>query len=221
MGDRVAAEAFIHKFIKEIDPSGYNTEQYNKIFKNMSDKEFDIYMKDIRDKKKFLVIFKPLYEAKGITTENNIAVAKKYGLSFFEHLIYSNNKEGPDYKTPIEYLVIDLPYRRQSQTLVKKVSIPENNKTIEERTYQPTGASKGGKLSYPEVQVLMGMGLTNTINELARFRGGDKGGFNAYNSMILKYGSANLSTLDQFTTGVESTKTLNIYLKGMHINTNL
>ena len=213
--NRKAAETFIFEFIKQIDPSGYNTEQYKTIFKDMSDKAFDLFMKGLRDETMFLVLFKPLYEAKEITVENNIKVGAKYGVNFFEKLVYSNNEDSPDYKTPIEYLIVDLPYRRQSQTLVKKVSIPDHNKVIDELTYQPTGESKGAKISYPELQVLIGMGLENSISELIRYRGGDRNGFNAYNAMFLRYGNANLKTLENYSTGVESTKTLKVYLAGM------
>ena len=218
MSNRKAAEAFILQFCKDIEPTGYNLEIYKKAFELMSDKDFDSYMKDIRDGKAFLVLFKPLYKANGLTVENNLAVAEKYGLQFFEKLIYSGNEDSPDYKTPIDYLIIELPYRRQSQTLVKKVSIPDNNKVIDELTYQPTGDSKGAKISYPELQVLIGMGLENTISELIRFRGGDRNGFNAYNAMFLRYGNANLKTLESYGTGVESTKTLKTYLVAMHLS---
>lgn len=216
-GNRKKAEEFILEFVSDIEPTGYNVEQYKKAFEGMSDKDFDIWMKNIRDGKSHLVLFKPLYEAKGLTVENNLKIAEKYGLNYFEKLVYSNNADCPDFKTPIEYLVIDLPYRRQSQTLAKKVSIPDNNKVIDELTYQPTGDSKGAKISYPELQVLIGMGLENTISELIRFRGGDRNGFNAYNAMFLRYGNANLKTLENYSTGVESTKTLRIYLTSMHI----
>jgi len=217
MANRQKAEEFILNFCKDIEPTGYNVEQYKKIFTSMSDKDFEQYMKDIRDGKKFLVLFKPLYEAKGITVENNLKIAKKYGLNFFQKLIYSNNENAPDYKTPIDYLIIDVPYRRQSQTLDKKVSIPDNNKVIDELTYQPTGDSKGAKISYPELQVLMGMGLEQSLNELMRFRGGDRNGFNAYNAMFFRYGNANLKTLNNFSTGVESTKTLKTYITALHL----
>lgn len=221
MGNREAVEEFILKFIKEIDPSGYNEEQYKHIFANMSDKQFDKYMTDIRDEKAYLVIFKPMYEAEGITIENNLKVAEKYNVSLFEHLIFNNSDGTPSYKTPIKYLVLELPYRRQSQNLIKKINIPDDNKVIDELTYQPTGDSKGAKISYPELQVLMGMGLENTISELIKFRGGDRNGFNAYNAMFLRYGNANLKTLDNYSTGVESTKTLKSYLTSMHISNTL
>jgi len=219
--NRKKAEEFILQFCKDIEPTGYNVEQYKKIFADMSDKEFDDYMVGLRDKSKFLVLFKPMYKAKGLTTENNLKVATKYGLDFFERLQFTGNENEPDTVTSIKYLVIDLPYRRQSQTLEKKISLPDNNRIIDQSTYQPTGASKGAKVSFPELQVLIGMGLDNSINELIKFRGGDRGGFSAYNSMMLRYGSVNLRTLNNYATGVESTKTLKSYLLGMHIKQNL
>lgn len=221
MPNRKKTEEFILNFLKELEPTGYNVEKYTQIFKDMSDKQFDIYMKNIREGKQHLIIFKPLYKAKGITVENNIKVAKKYGLSFFEKLKFTNNPNQPDYMSDIEFMVVDLPYRRQSQTLVKKISVPDNNKVIDQSTYQPTGPSKGSKISYPELQVLIGMGMEECIKELIQIRGGDRGGFNAYNAMLMRYGNANLKTLSQFNSGVESTKTLKTYLTSMHISNTL
>lgn len=217
MANRKAAEAFILQYMRDIDPSGYNESQWKLVLADMSDKDFDEYMKDIRSGTKQLVIFKPMYEAKGITIENNLAVAKKYNVKLVEKLIFSGMKDSPDHKTAIDYLVMDWPYRRQSQNIVKKISVPDDNKTIDQLTYQPTGASKGAKISYPELQVLIGMGLDNTISELIRYRGGDRGGFAAYNAMFLRYGSVNLKTLSAYTTGVESTRTLKTLLLGMHL----
>lgn len=221
MPNRKAAEQFILNFINDIEPTGYNSKQYKTIFAKMSDEQFDKYMSDIRDEKAYLVIFKPLFEAKGITTENNVKIAEKYNVKLFEHLIFNNSDGTPSYKTPIKYLILDLPYRRQSQNLIKKINIPDDNKVIDELTYQPTGPSKGAKISYPELQVLMGMGLENTISELIKFRGGDRNGFNAYNAMFLRYGNANLKTLNNYASGVESTKSLKAYLTAMMISNSL
>lgn len=219
MPNRAKAQAMILQFLKELEPTGFNVEKYTKdVFPNMSDKQFDTYMRGMRDGSMSLVIFKPPYQAKGITVENNIKLGKKYGLNFFEKLVYTNDPKVPDHKTAIDYMVLTLPYRRQSQTLVKKISVPDNNKTIDQLTYQPTGASKGSKISYPELQVLIGMGMDNCIEELIQMRGGDRGGFRAYNAMAMRYGSANLSTLKPYKTGVDSTKTLKIYLTSMHIS---
>lgn len=221
MSNRKKTEEFIFTFLKDIEPSGYNVNIYKEIFARMSDKAFDDYMKKIRNDEASLVIYRPMYECKDLTIENNLKIADKYGVKFFEPLLVTNTKDGIDYKTPIDYLVVDLPYRRQSQTLVKKISIPDDNKTIDELTYQPTGPSKGAKISFPELQVLIGMGLDDSINELFNYRGGDRGGFNAYNAMFMRYGSANMKTLSQYSSGVESTKTLKSYFMALHIKSSL
>lgn len=221
MSNRKKTEEFILSFLNDIEPTGYNVQVYKDIFAKMSDKDFDNYMRQIRTEEASLVIYRPMYEAKGLTVENNLKIAEKYGVKFFEPLIVTGTQDGLDYKTPIEYLVIDLPFRRQSQTLVKKISIPDDNKTIDELTYQPTGPSKGAKISFPELQVLIGMGLDESINEIFNYRGGDRGGFNAYNAMFMRYGSANMKTLSQYSSGVESTKTLKAYLMAMHVKTSL
>ena len=221
MPNRKKAEAFIFQFLRDVEPTGYNVEKYKEIFAKMSDKQFDTWMKGMRDKTQYMVLFKPMYEAKGITIENNFKVAQKYGLNFYERLIFSGNKNEPDHMTATEALVLDLPYRRQSQTLVKKISVPANNKTIDQLTYQPTGASKGSKISYPELQVLIGMRLDKTIEELIQIRGGDRGGFAAYNAMVMRYGKVNLKAIENHRTGVESTRTLKIYMASMHIKSTI
>lgn len=217
--NRKQAEEFILEFMKDIDPSMYNYEKYKNIFKDMDDKDFDEYMRKIRDKKASLVIFKPMYKA-NITVENNLKVADKYGIKLFERLkIINDNKMS--YMTDIEYLILKLPYRRQSQNLVKKINIPKDNKVIDELTFQPTGDSKGAKISFPELQVLIGMGLENTIEELIKYRGGDKNGFMYYNTAFMKFGRVSLKSLSYFSSGVKSTKLLKIYLLGMHIKSSL
>lgn len=221
MPNRKAAEAFILEFMQDIDPSGFNKSQMvDKVFKDMDDRTFDTYMQGLRDKTKALVLFRPLYKTQ-ISLDNNFRVAKKYGLSFFEKLNFTNNPDEPDYQTPIEFMVLDMPYRRQSQTLIKKISVPDNNRVIDQLTYQPTGASKGSKVSYPELQVLIGMGLDNSIEELIEYRGGDRGGFRAYNTMAMRYGTINMKAISPYKTGVDSTKTLKVYLTSMHISNTL
>ena len=86
---------------------------------------------------------------------------------------------------------------------------------------QPTGDSKGSKISFPELQILASMGLDNCVVEMMKFRGGDLKGFNAMNGMIGKYGEASLKTLANYSSGVESTRTLKTFLTGMHLNSSL
>jgi len=221
MSKRESTQNKILELFTKLDPTGYNTEQYKKFFASLSDKEFDEFMKDIRDKKKSLVFYKPPFKVQKTNIENNLALAKELGVEFFTHLkVYPSDGSEP-YMTKNKYLVIDLPVRRQSQNLVKKTSIPPHNATIDLLTYQPTGDSKGAKVSLPELHILNAMRLDNSILELMKFRGGDRNGFNAYNAMAMRYGSISLKAIAPYASGVESTATLKAFLAAMHIRSTL
>jgi hypothetical protein len=101
------------------------------------------------------------------------------------------------------------------------MSVPENNKVVDVLTGQPTGPSKGAKISYPEVQVLAGLGLDNCVTELIKFRGGDNRGFYAYNALLARQGAVSLKTIEPYASGVESTKSLKAILMAMHIRSTL
>jgi hypothetical protein len=221
MANRKLAEQGILAFMKDLDPSGYNVDKWETILKRMSDEDFDEYMKGLRDGTKTLVAFQVNFKSGGISLDNNLKIAARYNVNFFEKLIVSDKPGIPAYMTPIDYMVMDLPVKRQSQNLFKKISIPENNNTVDELTGQPTGASKGAKLSYPELQLLTSMGLDKSITELFKYRGGDKGGFNAYNTMAMRYGKITLQSLEPYATGVESVKTFKTLLTASHIRSTL
>lgn len=219
--NRPKAEAFILKYINKIAPDGRNVDIYKKLFASMSDKDFDKFMTDIESGDKFLVVISPNFDSTGVTTENNLKVAEELGHNFFQKL-WIEGKDGlPTYLTPIEYLVVDLPLRRASQLLIKKISVPDHNRVVDTLTNQPTGDSKGAGFSYPEVQVCAAMGLDNSLIELMKYRGGDAKGGTAFNMMISKYGVANLSNLKQYASGVESTKTLKTFLTACHLKSTL
>lgn len=218
--NRKAAEAFILKYIEKIAPKSGNRQMYENRFSKMSDKEFDQYMADLESGKQSIYIIDPNF-MDSITVENNLEVAKELGHNFFQRLWIKGKKGLPDHLTPIEYMVVDLPVRRASQTLTKKISVPKHQKVIDALTGQPTGESKGAKISYPELQVLAAMGMEDTLVELMKYRGGDNKGHIAYNAMLSKYGRTNLSTLKNYASGVESTTTLKTFLTAAHLKNTL
>jgi hypothetical protein len=221
MSARSATEVFILKYIGKLLPGGANVKIYKDFFAKMSDKEFDTFIGDLESGKKFLPVVVPNFGAEGMSTENNLALAEELGHEFFQKLWIEGNDDLPTYLTPIEYLVIDLPVRRASQLLTKKISVPDDNKTIDALTGQPTGESKGAKLSYPELQVCAAMNQDNSMLEMMKYRGGDSRGNAAYTAMLSKQGKVNLSVLSQFSSGVESTRTLKTFLTCMHLRTTL
>jgi len=218
--NRQAAESFIIRNIGKLTPGSDNAAIYKKRLSAMSDDEFDTFMDDLSTGKMFLPIIEPNFD-KHITVENNLQLAEELGHEFFEKLWVEGDGDNPTYLSPIEYLVIDLPIRRASQTIVKKISVPDDNKVIDNLTAQPTGASKGAKISYPELQVAAAMGMENSMVELTKYRGGDIMGRRAYETLLSKTGIANQKVLEGYSSGVESTKTLKTFLTSMMLKNTL
>jgi hypothetical protein len=218
MANRSKAQGYILKYITAI-AGNPNKSIYEKLFKDMSDEEFDKFIDDLDTGKKFLPVVAPNLGNVHLSVENNLKIAKEMNHDFFSKLWIGAHDGAPEYLTPIPYLVVDLPLRRVSQSLIKKVKVPTDNKTVDLLSGQPTGdgKSKGARISFPELQVLSAMGLDACTLELMKYRGGDRRGFRAMNSQISSQGIANLDTLAQYASGVESTKTLRTYLVCMHL----
>lgn len=221
-GNRKEAEKIIIDMVEAILPGGGNKEVYENFFAKMSDKDFDSWMEDLNSGRERPFIYVPNLGKVKISTERNFAIAKKIGHNFFERIwIDEKDPNRPKYLTNVPYIILELPVRRQSQLLVKKISVPENNKSIDQVSGQAAGDSRSARISYPELQFLMGMNLPNSLLEFMKFRGGDKGGFNAMNRTISADGTVTLRSINHLSTGVESTKTLSAYLTAMHLRNTL
>jgi hypothetical protein len=220
MANRKGAQDFILKWINEISPGNETIKLYEIMFSKMNDKQFAAYMDDLEKGVKHLVIIEP-NGRNSITVRRNLDLARKLGFEFHKRIWFEKTEGRPRFLSTQKYLILDLPIRRQSQLLTKKMKVPESNKVTDVLTGQPTGASKGAKISYPEVQVLAGLGLDSCVTELIKFRGGDNKGFYAYNALLARQGVVSLKTIEPYASGVESTKSLKAILMAMHIRSTL
>lgn len=221
MSNRAAAEKYILEWVDKLCPGSENTRIYKEFFAATSDKEFDTLMKNLETGKQVLPIYSPNFGKHKLSVERNLNLAKQLGHNFFERIWIGARDGNPKYLTPIAYPVIDIPVKRASQLLTKKLSVTDNNNSVDMLTGQLTSTTKSSSVSYPEVQVLAAMGLDNCVVELMKYRGGDTKGFVAMNAMFTKMGTANLKTLDNYAGGVQSTATLKTYLLAMHIKNSL
>jgi hypothetical protein len=219
--NRKAAEAIILEYIEKMLPGSENPALYKNVFKTMDDGQFSKFMADLEKGKTRLAIIAPNFNEKKLDVQRNLEIAKELGHNFFQKLWIEGTGTTPTYLTPIPYMVLDLPLRRQAQLLVKKISIPEDNKSVDDFTGQPTGKSKGSRMSYPETQIMAAMGLDQCLIEMLKFRGGDVDGFNAMNTSISRTGEVSLKSIASLASGVESTKTLKTILSGMHISSTI
>lgn len=218
MSNRKKVEAFIVKAVEEILPKGGNKAYYTERFEAMSDKAFDTFMRYLRDGGR-LHITVPNAIGEGLQIERNLALLDKYKRKVFHHIELSDG-EGNRYLTPIPYMVIDIPLRRQEQSLTKKISVAEDNKRIDDLTGQATGASKGSRISFPQVQMLYAQGAEQSIREFIKFRGGDEEAYRLMEQMIAETGEVDMDAIPD-TGEVRSISTLRTFLKGMHLNNNL
>lgn len=218
---RKATEDFIISNIDHILPGSQNKQFYKDLFASMDDAQFDQWMQDLRDKKMHLCLIAPNGGKQTISIERNLAHGKKLGYNFFQRVWIGGTGDRPTYLTPVPYMILLLPLRRQGQLLVKKISIPQDNRSVDDLTGQPTGASKGSKISAPEGQVMAANQLDECLNEFWKFRGGDTRGFDAMNKTLSKTGTVSLKQIQQYASGVESTKTLKTILSGMHLKSTL
>lgn len=222
MANRALAENYLYKMLDELTFTKFNSENYRGLFSKMTDKEFDKFVTKLVENKQTLPVTIANFECKKMTIESNIAFAKKqFNYDFFKRIWIGPTATAARYLTPIKHMVLTLPVRRASQRLDYKLSVPTSNKATDTTTGQATGVSKGSGFSYPEMQVLNGMNMFSCITELMKYRGGDTGGFAAMNLMLARYGTANQTELAKFSTGVESTKSLKIYLAGMMLKSTL
>ncbi len=220
LGRRKEAEKVILEGLTALDPSGKNTQLTKSFFESMSDEQFDDYIKAIEEERAYVGLVYETMGKNGISTENNLKVAEAWGHSFFQKLILTDPVTGQTYETPLPYPVVDLPVRRQVQMLKEKISIPEDNRHFDDYTDQPTGISKGGGISLPETLVLYSAGLSQSLTEMIKYRGGDLKAMNAMDRAIAEQGDASMESISRFGTRVKSTVTMSILLKGMHLDNN-
>lgn len=218
-GNRKAAEAELLSCIDQILPNSENGHIYQNIFKVMPDHEFEKWIEDLESGERYLAVIVPELGKVTLDVERNLNVADQWGHKFLERVWMDPQNGAPAYLSNDEYLVVDLPIKRQAQFLIKKISIPEDNRSIDTFTGQPTGKSKGSKISWPELQILAALGgFDNTIQEFFKFRGGDLNGFNAMNNMISNTGGVSLHAIDQLGTKVKAVQSLSTLLTSMHIS---
>lgn len=220
-GNRQKAQALCLEYIEKILPGGGNRKIYEDLFASMSDEAFAEFIDKLKTGKARLAIIAPNMASSKLSVERNLALAKELGHEFFQRIWMDGKAGAPKYLSAVPYLVVDLPLRRQAQLLVKKISIPEDNRSVDNLTGQPTGASKGSKISYPEIQILAALGLDDTITELIKYRGGDQKGFIAMNDSIARTGGVSQKALEPLNTKVKVTQTLSTYLTAMHLHSTL
>lgn len=213
---RKAVQDYILKYLKMMEPTGKNVKLYENKFKEISDARFDEWMKYIRDGKCVLSVYVPI--GVKINIDDLLKTAKELGIKLSTRLKFWDDTTGTYYTTAHEYVVLELPIRRMAQFIDHKLSVPEGDSHVDLLSGQVMKPDKAGGLNQTEVQALYARGLTNTILELIKYRGGDVTALAEYNRELEETGR---TTIGRDTGSVvRSAVILDVLYSGMHIETN-
>lgn len=219
---RKEIEAFILKNIEKMIPGSQNAPYYEEYFSTLSDKEFDAMLDKLEEGTMILCIVDPnLTPGNHLSIERNLKHAEELGLELFEQIWMDPGNGEPKYLSNDKYLVVPLPLCRQAQLQQKKISVPKDNKSINDYTGQPSGKSASSRISYPEMLVLQSFGFDANLEEFYKWRGGDLEGMRAMDAQFSKTGAASVKSLGYLNTKVTSTNTLYTLMVGMHLDNTL
>lgn len=221
MKNRKEIERDILELAKKFTIGGGNHKLYSELFGSLKDDQFAQFWNSICDNK-FIPMFVDNFDPKeGISYDHMVKVAAEYGIPLEQQLVITDPDTGLQFTTPETALVGIAEARKQRQLQAKKFGASKHDYETEDLTGQPTGDSKAGGISNPEIQVLLSLGLPTLAKELADVRGGDAGAYRAYKNDILSSGRATTESALARGTGVKSLQTAHYLLMGQHIDNNL
>lgn len=219
--NRAKAEKEILDFMKMWPGGRHMVEPYRARFKRMSDKQFEELMEAFNTGDDYLRAVIPNSGDIKLTVEDNIKAAKAIGHSFFERCWLIDEQTGHEYLTNHKFFTTAMPLKNQIQLLFKKISVAKDNKSVDMLSGQVTGDSKGGGISKPEAQILYGLGLSESLKEPFKARGGDRTTQLAFDKSIHETGKADIDDAIGLGGKVQSRVMLSMWLKAQHIDNDL
>lgn len=198
-----------------------NADLYKKQFKSMSDKEFDQWMLDLKNKKTKLTLEVPNGFDNLLHINDILSTAKSVGCKIFDTIRMYDSTSKRYFTTPYEYCVLELPVRRLKQFLLDKMSIPESDQKLNPLSGQVVKPDKGSAIAMVEAQAISSKNLPNVLAELLTVRGGNIDAYTAMKAQLSELGTSDLKTLNIESSKVRSTEVTRAFLQGMHLDNNL
>lgn len=220
---RKKMEDLIYKFFDAMDKSGTNTNKYKQLFEGMSDAQFDNYFKGFfADKNAFLILDIVDYEHT-IKLEDIERGAKVLGIPLFEYVYLPHLTMDKEHvvRTPEPVPVGYIHLKRTQQTIMKKNGMSINIDQRSAITGQVTGHDKNGRESDLENTMLVALGMQNTLKELNGPRADDNVMKQEMLRDIALNGYTNISDMTDDISNKTTLNTVNTYLLGMSIDSDL
>ena len=216
-------EDLIYKFFDAFDKSGTNTKHYKELFQPMSDAQFERYFKEFfADENAYLILNIVDYEY-SINIEDIERAANVLGVPLFEYVYMPHLTMDKKHvivtkeRVPVGYINI----KRPQQTISKKNGISTNIDARSAITGQVSGADKNGRESDLENTMLTSIGAFETMRELNGPRADDITMKQQMLRDIALNGYTRLADMDDDIMNKTTLNTVNVFLLGMGINSDL
>lgn len=208
----LAGVADILKTDKKV--SGHNIGLISNLIDGMSDKELDALVEDIANGKSVLPLVVP--NGSTIDYEDLLDTAKKRKVQLHKKIITIDGNKRT--KGRIPRLVMEVPVKKLAQLVDKKRSIADDQHSVNHLTGQVTGASKSMSITNPELSLWSGNGMSDSIREATKYRGGDINSKLVIEKLAESGMEITQETLERYSSGPEVNNTVKQMLLGMHID---
>lgn len=215
---REDAEVLIYRTLDAVDPTHTNSDYYRGIFSKMNDNEFYHFFEKRLPLRFHYEIFK--IEPK---MEQIIDAFKVINKPLIEKVnmphIY-RNLDGKAVQSQ-DCMVIYLHIKRMQQMVYKKSHVAMNIDKRDMKTGMLTSEDKGAKQTDREFESLAAYGLDYTMDEFSRVRADSLKAAAEMNSIISTKGSVSMNDYNVGKADSIAKNTLNVYLIGCNIHSNL
>ena len=215
--------SIIYKFFDAFDKSKTNSKKYKSLFEPMSEQVFRNWFKGFFEDENAYLILDIADYVHTVKMEDIERAAKTINIPLFEYVYLpfitmdKNNVVCSKVRCAVGYAHI----KRTQQTVAKKNGISTSADIRSAITGQVTGADKNGRESDLENAMLVSMGMTNVLRELNGPRADDLVMKREMLANIARDGYVSLDDLTDDISNKTTLNTVNTYLLGMSIDSDL
>ncbi len=219
--NRKAAEKLILETVDKWEKGTVNSKMYKEMFSEMSDAKFKAWIDSVYEGKDNIRVYANNFGKINPDVKNNIKILRSMGFEPYQRPWVTDEHTGEVFLSPIRYPCWHLPWRRLAQDLMKKISIPKDNNHRDDLTNQPTGVSKGSKISFPEAGVFSARNLPYTAMEGMKARGGDQKAYTKFRNDLITTGEVSMEEIMKLNSVPSVIVTVNTFLNACHLESTL
>lgn len=223
VANRKQIEQIVYDVFDALDPTGKNTNKYKEIFSSMDDKKFEKFMKDFLKNDHEIFSFDVTEYENDLRMENCEKAAKILGVPLMEYVFmpHLTMDKSRVISSKEKCLVGYFNVKRTQQFLYKKNGISISNEKKSAMTGQVVDKDKNSRDSDVEACFLVALGADKILQELHGPRADDHVMKEEMNKDIATKGYVLLDELTNLPTNKTTLMTLNTYLLGMGLDSDL